>query len=120
MRGMHYQAQPYAQAKPVCCTRRAIYDAGIDLRPDSPTYCQWVGVELSAQNRLLLYVPAGFAHGYQTLEDDTEVMYHVSEFYVPESCRGVRWDDPMFPIEWPHADERIIIARDQEYANFES
>lgn len=101
LRGMHYQAAPHEEAKLVRCTRGALYDVIIDLRPDSGTFKQWFGVELSAENRKALYIPEGFAHGFQTLEDDTEVLYQMSEFYHPESVRGLRWNDPQFGIVWP-------------------
>jgi dTDP-4-dehydrorhamnose 3,5-epimerase len=114
LRGMHFQAAPNEEAKLVSCTRGAIFDAIIDLRADSPTYREHVAVTLSVDNGKLLYIPEGFAHGFQTLEDDSEIFYQMSQFYHPESARGVRWNDPAFQIEWPPA-ERIIIARDQEY-----
>lgn len=114
LRGMHYQVAPMAEAKLVRCTRGAIYDVIIDLRPESPTYCQWVPVELTADNRCMLYIPEGFAHGFQTLEDDTEVFYQMSEFYTPDCVRGVRWDDPAFGIEW-HLSNRIISKKDMSY-----
>ena len=117
LRGMHYQAAPHGQVKLVRCTAGAVYDAIIDLRPDSPTYKQWDSVELSADNRLMLYVPIDFAHGFQTLVDGTEVTYQMSSPYNPASSRGVRWDDPTFGITWPEA-ERVIIARDREYSDF--
>ncbi len=117
LRGMHYQAAPHQEAKLVRCTMGAIYDVMIDLRPHSPTYTQHVGVVLSAENRTMLYIPEGFAHGFQTLEENSEVYYQMSEFYAPEYARGVRWNDPTFGIEWP-ADERTIIARDQNYPDF--
>ena len=101
LRGMHYQVAPHEEAKLVRCTRGTIYDAIIDLRSQSPTFKQWFGVKLSADNRDMLYIPEGFAHGYQALEDNTEVFYQVSESYHPESAQGVRWDDPSFGIEWP-------------------
>jgi dTDP-4-dehydrorhamnose 3,5-epimerase len=101
LRGMHYQVAPYAEAKLVRCTMGAIYDVALDLRPGSPTFKQWISVELTADNRKMLYIPEGLAHGFQTLADDTEVFYQISEFYHPESARGVRWDDPAFAIEWP-------------------
>jgi dTDP-4-dehydrorhamnose 3,5-epimerase len=101
----------------VRCTAGAIYDVIIDLRRESPTFTQWVAVNLSAANHRMLYVPGDFAHGFQTLADETEVAYQVSEVYAYESASGVRWNDPAFSIDWP-ADERIIIARDQEYPNF--
>ena len=118
LRGMHYQAAPHGQAKLVRCTRGAVFDVGIDLRPDSPTFRQWVGVELSAENRRLLYVPADFAHGYLTLEDDSEVHYLVTGSYAPESARGARWNDPAFGVEWPRAEELIINERDRTYPDF--
>ena len=100
LRGMHYQAKPHEEAKLVRCTRGAIYDVIVDLRPASATFKQWVAVELTADNRKMLYVPEGIAHGFQTLEDQTEVFYQMSEFYHPESARGIRWDDPVFKISW--------------------
>jgi dTDP-4-dehydrorhamnose 3,5-epimerase len=118
LRGMHYQVKPYREAKLVRCTAGAIYDVMIDLRKDSTTFKQWIGVELTASNRLMLYVPEDFAHGFQTLAPDTEVVYQVSEGYSPGHARGVRWNDPAFGIEWPEADTRIIIARDCEYPDF--
>lgn len=114
LRGMHYQVAPMAEAKLVRCTRGAIYDVIIDLRPESPTYCQWAPVELTADNRGMLYIPEGFAHGFQTLEDDTEVLYQMSEFYTPDCVRGVRWDDPAFGIEWP-LNTKIISEKDKNY-----
>jgi len=101
LRGMHYQAAPHEEAKLVRCTTGALYDVVIDLRPDSPTFKQWFGVEMTAESRRALYVPEGFAHGFQTLEDDTEILYQTSEFYHAENARGVRYDDPAFGIEWP-------------------
>jgi dTDP-4-dehydrorhamnose 3,5-epimerase len=122
LRGMHFQNAPHAQAKLLRATAGAIYDVIIDLRPDSRTFREWIGVELTAENRRMLYVPTGFAHGFQTLVDDTEVFYHVSDVFAPECAGGVRWDDPAFSIEWPDNDgaERIIIARDREYPDFNS
>lgn len=117
LRGMHYQLAPYTQAKLVWCLRGSIYDVIIDLRRDSPTFRKWVAVDLSASNRLMLYVPKGMAHGFQTLEDNTEVFYQMSEVYAPESASGVRWNDPAFSITWP-ADPRTIIDRDQNYPDF--
>jgi dTDP-4-dehydrorhamnose 3,5-epimerase len=114
LRGLHYQAAPYQEAKLVRCTRGAIHDVIVDLRPDSPSVTCHVAVVLSAENRRMLYVPEGCAHGFQTLEDNTEVFYQMSERYSPKHARGVRWDDPAFGIEWPPAD-RIISARDREY-----
>ena len=118
VRGMHFQAQPHAQAKLVRCTRGAILDVMIDLRSESPTYKQWFAQELSARNRLLLYIPEGFAHGFQTLEDETEVFYQLSERYTPASERGVRWNDPAFGIDWPETENIIINERDRTYPDF--
>lgn len=114
LRGMHYQIEPFPEAKLTRCTRGAIYDVIIDLRSHSPTFKQWVSVELNAENRRALYIPAGFAHGFQTLEDNTEVFYQMSEFYHPECARGVRWDDPAFGIIWP-IQEVIISAADKQF-----
>jgi len=119
LRGMHYQAAPHEEAKLVRCTMGAIYDVIIDLRPDSPTFRQWTAVELTEDNRCMLYVPEGFAHGFQTLENDTEVLYQMSEFYHPESARGVRWDDPAFGIEWP-IEQLTISSRDRSYDRFDA
>ncbi len=116
LRGMHYQAAPHTDVKLVRCTMGAIYDVIIDLRATSPTFMHHVAIELSAHNRAMLYVPAGFAHGYQTLEDNSEVFYQMSEYYAPEAARGVRWNDPAFGIVWPAA-EHIINERDQAYAD---
>jgi dTDP-4-dehydrorhamnose 3,5-epimerase len=118
LRGMHYQAAPYGQAKLVRCTRGAIFDVVVDLRRDSPTFREWVGVELTAESRQLLYLPSDCAHGFQTLVDDTEVFYMVSEVYTPKSERGFRWDDPAFQIAWPETGERIILDRDREFPDF--
>ena len=118
LRGMHYQAPPHGQAKIVRCTKGSIYDVVIDLRNDSPTFKQSVGVQLTASNRLTLYVPIGFAHGFQTLEDDTEVFYQMSSPYVAESGRGVRWNDPAFAIHWPDDTPVIINERDRAYPDF--
>jgi dTDP-4-dehydrorhamnose 3,5-epimerase len=101
LRGMHYQVAPYEQVKLVRCTVGAIYDVIIDMRLNSPTYRKWTGVELTAENYRMLYVPEQFAHGFQTLEDNTEVTYQVSQFYSPESERGVRYNDPVFQVKWP-------------------
>ena len=118
VRGMHYQIAPHAEAKLVTCIAGSIYDVIIDLRPGSITSCQWIAVELSARHpRYLLYIPEGFAHGFQTLEDDTEVFYQMSHVYVPQAARGVRWDDPAFAIRWPDG-PRTISERDQHYPDF--
>jgi dTDP-4-dehydrorhamnose 3,5-epimerase len=115
LRGLHYQVPPYAEAKLVRCVRGAIYDVIVDLRPESTTYLQWLGVTLTAANRQMLYVPEGFAHGFQTLEDHTEVFYQVTQFYTPGAERGARWDDPRFGIAWPAAENRVISTKDQEW-----
>lgn len=118
-RGMHYQVAPDEQAKLVRCTRGAIYDVLIDLRPDSPTYKQWVAQELTAENRFLLYIPEGCAHGFQTLADGSEVFYQLSGRYAPGSERGFRWDDPTFAIRWPTTEGIIINDRDRRYPDFD-
>jgi dTDP-4-dehydrorhamnose 3,5-epimerase len=115
LRGLHYQEAPHREIKLVRCTQGSIFLVMVDLRPGSRTRNDWVGVELSASSQRLAYVPEGFAQGYQTLEDDTEVLYQMSHHYVPEAARGVRWDDPTFSIEWPAADERIISERDRAW-----
>jgi dTDP-4-dehydrorhamnose 3,5-epimerase len=120
VRGMHFQHEPHAEVKVIRVTRGAIYDVIIDLRPDSPTYKRWTGVDLNAENGRALYVPEGFAHGFQTLEPHSEVHYLVSEFYTPGAEGGVRWDDPAFAIEWPPADERVISEKDQSWPDFGS
>jgi dTDP-4-dehydrorhamnose 3,5-epimerase len=114
LRGMHYQAAPHGQIKIVRCTMGAVYDVIIDLRPDSPTFKQWFGIDLSAGNRRMLYIPADFAHGFQTLEDAAELSYHMSYAYVPESATGVRWNDPAFNISWPQP-VSIMAERDRTY-----
>ena len=115
VRGMHYQADPFEETKLVRCSRGAVYDVIVDVRRDSPTFRGWFSVELTPDNRTMLYVPAGVAHGFQTLVDDTEVYYQISERYSPAHARGVRWDDPAFAIEWPDATERTISERDRSY-----
>jgi dTDP-4-dehydrorhamnose 3,5-epimerase len=117
LRGMHYQADPYAETKLVRCTRGAIYDVALDLRRDSPTFRQWVARELNAANRHMLYIPEGCAHGFLTLEHDTEVFYQISEFFEPGSARGVRWNDPAFGIAWP-GEAAIMSERDRTYPDF--
>lgn len=120
LRGMHYQAEPHGESKLVRCVRGAIFDVAIDLRPDSDTYCSWHGVELSDENGHAYYIPAGFAHGFQTLTDDCEVLYQMGHRYMPEAARGVRWDDPVFGVRWPAPhDERLISDRDRSYPDFE-
>ncbi|HEY9620745.1 MAG TPA: dTDP-4-dehydrorhamnose 3,5-epimerase [Crinalium sp.] len=118
LRGMHYQIPPAAETKLVRCTKGAIYDVIIDLRPDSPTYLQHFGVELTADNRRALYVPEMFAHGYQALTDDAEVVYQVGEFYTPGYERGIRYDDPTFAIAWP-IPVTVMSEKDQSWPPFE-
>ena len=119
LRGMHFQVAPFAQAKLVRCTAGAIYDVALDLRPDSVTFKEWFGVELTAENRLMFFIPEGFAHGFQTLSDNSEVLYQMSGIHHSESARGVRWDDPAFGIRWPECEnERTIIERDRQYPDF--
>ncbi len=114
LRGMHFQIPPHCEDKLVRCTQGAIYDVVIDLRKDSATFKKWFAVELSAANRKMFYIPKGFAHGFQTLQDHTEVFYQMSDlFHAPSAC-GVRWDDPVFAITWP-ADTRTISLKDQQY-----
>lgn len=117
LRGMHYQKAPHAEAKLVRCTQGAIYDVIVDLRSDSSTFTQWFGAELTAQNRNALYVPEGFAHGFITLQDDTEVLYQMSEFFHAESAAGARWNDRVFSIQWP-IEVKVISERDQNYLDF--
>lgn len=117
LRGMHYQLEPHGEAKLVRCTRGAIFDVAVDLRSDSPTFGQWFGAELSEENRRMLYVPESFAHGFQTLCDDTEVYYLVSEFYTPGAERGARYDDPAFGIEWPR-EVTAISEKDSSWPDF--
>ncbi|HEY0376110.1 MAG TPA: dTDP-4-dehydrorhamnose 3,5-epimerase [Pyrinomonadaceae bacterium] len=114
LRGMHFQVKPHEEAKLVRCTRGALYDVALDIRPDSPTYLQWEAVELTEENRLMFYVPEGFAHGYQTLSDDTEVFYQMSELYHPAAARGLRWDDPKLGINWP-LPVSVISERDTQF-----
>jgi dTDP-4-dehydrorhamnose 3,5-epimerase len=118
IRGMHYQAEPHEEAKLVRCTMGAIYDVIVDLRPESSTFREWVAVELTADNLKMLYVPEGFAHGFQTLVDESEVFYQMSETYVAELARGVRWDDPGIGIEWPEARLRTVSPRDAAHKDF--
>jgi dTDP-4-dehydrorhamnose 3,5-epimerase len=117
LRGMHYQEDPHAETKVVRCTMGAIYDVIIDVRRGSPTYQAWIAVELSAKNRTMLYIPKGFAHGFQTLEVDTEIFYQISDFYHPECARGLRWNDPAFGVIWPIADV-TMSGRDRNYPDF--
>jgi dTDP-4-dehydrorhamnose 3,5-epimerase len=118
LRGIHYQAAPYAEAKLVRCTKGAVYDVVLDLRPESPKFKQSIAVVLTAEKRNMIYVPEGCAHGFLTLEGETEVFYQMSEFYSAESARGVRFDDPAFAMTWPEKIE-VISERDRNYPNFE-
>ena len=119
LRGMHFQHQPHPEVKLVRCTRGAVWDAIVDLRPDSSTYCQWYGAELTVENRAMLYVPAGFAHGYLTLTDAAEVFYQVTEFYHKNLEGGVRWDDPAFGIEWPDSGPFILSPKDRSWPEYQ-
>lgn len=119
LRGVHYQAPPYPEAKLVRCTKGALYDVVLDLRPDSPSYLRSIGAELTAANHRALYIPEGCAHGFLTLEENTEALYQMSEFYHPETARGVRWNDPAFGIAWPGAVE-VISERDRSFPDFKS
>jgi dTDP-4-dehydrorhamnose 3,5-epimerase len=118
LRGMHLQLPPHAETKLVRCVQGAIYDVIIDLRTDSPTYKQWIGMELTSENRQTLYVPKGFAHGFITLQDNCEVLYMISEFYAPEAARGIRWNDEQFNIQWP---EQVVVMseKDKAYADYD-
>jgi dTDP-4-dehydrorhamnose 3,5-epimerase len=119
LRGMHYQKKPHEETKLVRCTAGAIVDVIIDIRPESSTFRQWLSVELSAQNRTMLYVPQGFAHGYVTLVDDAEVFYQVSEFYTPGVEGGIRWNDPFFQINWPLAENLVVSEKDNNWPDYE-
>jgi dTDP-4-dehydrorhamnose 3,5-epimerase len=115
LRGLHYQVAPFAETKLVRCTRGAIWDVIVDLRNGSPTFLDWVAVELTEENRRALYVPEEFAHGYQTLVDATEVWYQMSAPYAPDAARGLPWDDPRLGIEWPPAERRLMSERDASW-----
>jgi dTDP-4-dehydrorhamnose 3,5-epimerase len=117
LRGMHYQTAPFEEAKLVRCTRGSIYDVIIDLRSGSETFKRHFAIVLTAKDGNMLYVPEGFAHGFQTLAPDSEIFYQMSQVYSPEHARGVRWNDPAFAIEWPAA-ERIMTDRDRTYPDF--
>ncbi|MDA8090753.1 MAG: dTDP-4-dehydrorhamnose 3,5-epimerase [Nitrospiraceae bacterium] len=117
LRGLHYQEDPFGEVKLVRCTMGGIYDVIIDLRPSSETYLQWISVELTEKNRRLLFVPEGFAHGFMTLRDNTEVFYQMSQYYMPEYARGVRWDDPLFELKWP-MNISLISDKDARYPDF--
>jgi dTDP-4-dehydrorhamnose 3,5-epimerase len=120
LRGLHFQEPPHGEVKLVRCTRGAARVTIVDLRPESPSHRKWLGVELTPANGRLLYVPKGFAQGYQTLADETEMAYQMSHEYVPEAASGVRWDDPAFAIEWPPARQRIISERDRAWPDYET
>jgi len=114
LRGLHFQTTPHEEAKLVRCTQGAIYDVAVDIRPDSPTYLEWFAVELTADNHRSIFIPHGFAHGFQTLADSSEVLYIMSEFFHPESARGLRWDDPAIGISWPLKNP-IMSNKDRSY-----
>lgn len=115
LRGLHYQVAPHEEAKVVRCTAGSIFDVVVDLRSGSPTRNEWRSTELSASNRRMLYIPAGVAHGFQTMAADTEVFYQISASYVPSASKGVRWDDPALAITWPNSSGAIVSQRDREY-----
>lgn len=119
LRGMHYQIAPHAETRIVRCTSGAIYDVIVDLRTQSETFKRWFSAELTAENRRMLYVPEGFAHGFITLRDNTEVFYQMTEFYAPEFARGVRWNDPAFGIEWP-GKIQVMAEHDRLFPDFQS
>ena len=118
LRGMHYQLPPHVECKLVRCTMGAIFDVIVDLRPESKTFRQWIAIELSAENRRSIYVPEGIAHGFQTLTNNSEVFYQISEFHHPECARGVRWDDEAFGIKWPSTEKPTISERDSHYPDY--
>ncbi|WP_285108978.1 dTDP-4-dehydrorhamnose 3,5-epimerase [Paenibacillus sp. UMB4589-SE434] len=118
LRGMHFQLPPFCEDKIVTCLQGAIYDVIIDLNQDSPTFGKWFGITLSAENRLSLYVPKGFAHGYLTLMDNTSIHYMVSEYYTPTCESGVRWNDAAFGINWPHKEGITISSKDEQWKDF--
>lgn len=118
LRGMHYQIGECSEAKLVKCTMGKIYDVIVDLRPDSKTYKKWAGVELSAKNRTMIYIPEGFAHGFQTLEDESEVFYQMSVTFAPNNARGIRWNDDSIGIRWPIEKPTVISLKDQSYPDY--
>jgi dTDP-4-dehydrorhamnose 3,5-epimerase len=119
LRGLHYQAEPHGEPKLISCARGTIFDVGVDLRAESPFYCKWYGVQLGSDDGCALYLPRGVAHGFQTLTEDCEVRYLMGHEYVPEAARGVRWDDPVFAIDWPRPMEtRTISEQDRTFANY--
>jgi dTDP-4-dehydrorhamnose 3,5-epimerase len=118
LRGMHYQKKPFEESKVIRCVKGKIFDVIIDLRSSSSTFKKWFGVELTEENYKMLYVPEGFAHGFQTLEDNSEIIYQVSEFYTPKSELGIHWNDPAFNITWP-IEEKIITEKDNSWKVFD-
>ena len=118
LRGMHYQIAPNQEEKLVRCTRGEIFDVIIDIRPDSSTYMQYQSFVLNENNHKMLFIPGGFAHGFQTMEDETEVFYQMSDFFMPDAARGIRWNDKSFKIDWPEVDKRIISEKDLQYQDF--
>ena len=118
LRGMHFQVAPRMETKIVSCLQGSIYDVLLDLRRDSPTYCQWLAIELTQESLRAVYIPEGVAHGFQTLTDDALVSYQISDMYSPGHASGVRWDDPAFAIEWPETPERILSPRDRAYPGY--
>ncbi|BFU93480.1 MAG: dTDP-4-dehydrorhamnose 3,5-epimerase [Nitrospira sp.] len=119
LRGLHYQIPPHAEVKLVRCTKGSLFDVIVDLRKDSPTFLKWFAIELTATNHRMLYIPKLFAHGFQTLEDDTEISYQMSEFYEPAASKGIRWNDPSLGINWPEAD-KTMSQKDQSYPDLEA
>ena len=117
LRGLHYQVSPHEEAKLMRCIKGAIFDVAVDLRPDSKTYKKWFGIELTESNRKMLFIPEGFAHGYQTLVENTEAFYMSSAFYAPEAERGLRWNDPAIGINWPVTEELNITEKDQNWVD---
>jgi len=118
LRGLHYQVSPYQEAKLVRCIKGAIYDVMIDVRPDSETYAQWFGIELNAENRRMIYMPEGIAHGFLTLQDETEILYNITQSYHPECERGIRYNDPSIKIKWPRKIE-VVTEKDLQWPDFE-
>ena len=118
LRGLHYQVPPHEEAKLVRCTRGAIYDVIVDLRPGSATFGKWLASELTADNHRMIYIPGDFAHGYQVLADNTEVFYQVGDFYAPDFERGMRWDDPAFDIAWPITPPPVLSQKDESWPDY--
>jgi dTDP-4-dehydrorhamnose 3,5-epimerase len=118
IRGLHYQVSPHEETKIVRCIRGGIYDVVIDLRKNSPSYMSWIGVNLNSENRKMIYIPTGFAHGYQTLTSETEIYYQVDQYYNPKAEQGIRWDDPAFSIDWPISKNCIVSEKDRAWPNF--